>query len=242
LAPAVLTISQLNRLGERLRKNQESETDLQALDDFRLSFEPAYRHVFDYLTQSGLKPGGRAGKTTLSIRAKLIRERTRLSRMQDIAGCRVVVKSVAEQDRIIRQLKADFPEHGVFDRRERPSHGYRAVNLVTYISGVPIEIQIRTSLQHNWAELSEKLSDVDPTIKYGGGPFFIRKELDRLSDHIKLKEDREEALRMLSETDTDPLAKAAIEKLEKEQRARKLELRKLYRAFIITLKQFKVAP
>lgn len=117
------TISQLNKIGERLRKKQESNEDLRTLDEFRLSFEPAYQQVFEYLTQLGLKPGGRAGKTTLSIRAKLIRERTRLSRMQDIAGCRVVVDSVAEQDRITRELKATFPQYEVFDRRERPSHG-----------------------------------------------------------------------------------------------------------------------
>src|SRR5262249_32408172 len=144
-----------------------------------LSFEPAYEQVFDYLTQLGLKPGGRAGKTTLSIRAKLIRERTRLSRMQDIAGCRVIAENVAEQDRIVGELKAKFPEHEVFDRREKPSHGYRAVHFVAYISGMPVEIQIRTSLQHAWAEVSEKLSDVDPMIKYGGGPDIVRKMLDQ---------------------------------------------------------------
>ena len=33
-----------------------------------------------------------------------------------------------------------------------------------------IEIQVRTALQHLWAELSEKLSDVvDRALKYGGG-------------------------------------------------------------------------
>ena len=111
-----LTISQLNKIGERLRKNQETNEDLRALDDFRLSFESAYQTVFDHLTQLGLKPGGRSGKTTLSIRAKLIRERTRLSRMQDIGGCRVVVDGVAEQDTLIETLKKAFPQHEVFDR------------------------------------------------------------------------------------------------------------------------------
>jgi ppGpp synthetase/RelA/SpoT-type nucleotidyltranferase len=34
-----------------------------------------------------------------------------------------------------------------------------------------VEIQVRTALQHLWAELSEKLSDViDPALKYGKGP------------------------------------------------------------------------
>ena len=38
-----------------------------------------------------------------------------------------------------------------------------------------IEIQVRTSLQHLWAELSEKLSDVvDRSAKYGGGNKSVR--------------------------------------------------------------------
>lgn len=232
---AEFTISQLNKIGERLRNGQESDGDLRALDELRLSFEPAYQQVFDYLTQLGLKPGGRAGKTTLSIRAKLIRERTRLSRMQDIAGCRVVVDSVAEQDRIIGELKAKFPEHEVFDRRERPSHGYRAVHLVACISGMPIEIQVRTSVQHAWAELSEKLSDLDPTVKYGGGTATIRGALDKLSDHVRNEEDLEEGLRLLREADTDGSRKIALEEQEKQLRDRKLQLRDLCQEIIITL-------
>lgn len=59
----------------------------------------------------------------------------------------------------------------MFDRRESPSNGYRAVHVVVRHLDLPIEIQVRTALQHVWAELSEKLSDVvDPAVKYGGGP------------------------------------------------------------------------
>jgi len=55
------------------------------------------------------------------------------------------------------------------DRREKPSHGYRSVHLI--VKGTRwVEIQVRTALQHLWAELSEKLSDViDPALKYGKG-------------------------------------------------------------------------
>ncbi len=48
-----------------------------------------------------------------------------------------------------------------------------------------MEIQVRSALQHLWAELSEKLSDVvDPTIKYGGGADVVRKALTALSERI----------------------------------------------------------
>jgi len=51
------------------------------------------------------------------------------------------------------------------------------VHVVVRYMERPIEIQVRTALQHVWAELSEKLSDlVDPSIKYGGG----RKELTEI--------------------------------------------------------------
>ena len=43
------------------------------------------------------------------------------------------------------------------------------------VGGQLVEIQIRSRLQHLWAELSEKFSDVvDPAIKYGGGRENIR--------------------------------------------------------------------
>jgi len=42
--------------------------------------------------------------------------------------------------------------------------------VIVYSGGKPIEIQVRTALQQEWAELSERLSDVvDREIKYGGG-------------------------------------------------------------------------
>jgi GTP pyrophosphokinase len=231
----VLTISQLNRIGERLRRNQENDADLRALDDFRVSFEPAYQRVFDLLTQLGLKPGGRAGKTTLSIKAKLIRERTRLSRMQDIAGCRVVVDTVADQDRTAQELKVAFPKNEVFDRREKPSHGYRALHIVAYIPDVPVEVQIRTTLQHAWAEVSEKLSDFDQTIKYGGGPPMIRNTLDDISAVIRTEEEIEGKLRALRARDTDGSLQEQLEKHEETIRDRKLNLHTMCRELIITL-------
>ena len=49
-----------------------------------------------------------------------------------------------------------------------------------------IEIQIRTILQHEWAELSERFSDkIDPSIKYGGGNRTIQESLLGLSRHYK---------------------------------------------------------
>lgn len=90
--------------------------------------------------------------------------------MQDIAGCRLVVADIVDQNPVVESLTKVFPNLTVVDRREVPSHGYRAVHVIVEVKDKLVEIQVRTSLQHLWAELSEKLSDViDPAIKYGGG-------------------------------------------------------------------------
>jgi ppGpp synthetase/RelA/SpoT-type nucleotidyltranferase len=56
----------------------------------------------------------------------------------------------------------------VIDRRLKPVQGYRAVHIVAFPDGFPIEVQVRTRLQHDWAELFEKLADVlGRGIRYG---------------------------------------------------------------------------
>jgi ppGpp synthetase/RelA/SpoT-type nucleotidyltranferase len=115
--------------------------------------------------------------------------------MQDIAGCRVVVTDLAEQDRTVAAIEAAFDRVTLLDRRRKPSHGYRAVHLVVRDSGKMVEVQVRTALQHSWAELCEKAADVvDPSVKYGGGPAVVRGFLDRMAEYVKRIEEVESAL------------------------------------------------
>jgi len=167
-----LSKTQVDRLGDRLRKGSPNEFDLRSLDHYRRSFGGAYAIVVRTLRkQLGLAPTGRPAKSTSSLIEKLQRESIRLSQVQDIAGCRLIVASVLQQDKVVESLKTIFSSAIVIDRRTNPSYGYRAVHVVVEIFGKLIEIQIRSFLQHLWAELSEKLSDVvDPSLKYGGGP------------------------------------------------------------------------
>jgi hypothetical protein len=115
--------------------------------------------------------------------------------MQDIAGCRLVVADIIAQQQVVDDLSRTFDKVTVVDRREQPSHGYRAVHVVVSMEAKPIEIQVRTALQHLWAELSEKFSDVvDPAIKYGGGGDAVRSSLAGTSKTISDVEGLEKTL------------------------------------------------
>lgn len=180
-----LSKTQIDRLGDRLRKGPLTDADIRLLDEYRLSFGAWYASVLDMLQRQGLSPTGRFPKTTQSIVQKLRRESVRLSQMQDIAGCRIVVADTLEQDRLAQILAANFAIASIMDRREQPSHGYRAIHVLVEEAGKTVEIQIRTSLQQLWAELSEKASDVlDPAIKYGQGPEAWQRALGAASKSV----------------------------------------------------------
>jgi putative GTP pyrophosphokinase len=163
--------TQIDRLGNRLRKGDITDADLRLLDEYRRSFSDAYEFVVGAIrNELRLEPTGRPAKSTTSIAEKLLRESIRLTQIQDIAGCRIVVPEITDQNRVVESLTKLFNNASIMDRRKQPSHGYRAVHVVADCGDKLVEIQVRTQLQHLWAEQSEKLSDVvDRTIKYGGG-------------------------------------------------------------------------
>jgi putative GTP pyrophosphokinase len=93
------TKSEIDRLGDRLRSEKLSEADLRELDNYRREFAPAYDHVIALLKNvAKIEPSGRPAKSTPAIVEKLRRQSIRLTQMQDIAGCRIVVSDVLEQD------------------------------------------------------------------------------------------------------------------------------------------------
>lgn len=166
-----LSNSQVDKLGERLKQEVIEDKDLVLLNAFRKSFEVAHIAVKAAIEeQLGLAPTGRPEKSRGAIVDKLRRESIRLSQMQDIAGCRLIVRSIAEQDCTVVAICDLFKEVKVLDRRINASHGYRAVHIIAYKYGKPVEVQVRTGLQNLWATFSEKMADrIDPRIKYGGG-------------------------------------------------------------------------
>jgi putative GTP pyrophosphokinase len=70
------------------------------LDEYRRSFGSAYDAVVNGIRDNlGLEPTGRPAKSTGAILAKLRRERIRLTQIQDIAGCRIIVDGIADRTR-----------------------------------------------------------------------------------------------------------------------------------------------
>jgi ppGpp synthetase/RelA/SpoT-type nucleotidyltranferase len=163
---------QIDLLGTRLRAPGFPDEDMLQLDQFRRSYRSAYEYVVGTIRdQMRLAPTGRPAKSTHAICDKLRRTSMRLTQMQDIAGCRLVVDDRRQQDELVAKLERIFPECKVVDRRSTPSNGYRAVHVIVFEQEVPVEVQVRTEPQHAWAEYAEKLADtVDPALKYGQGP------------------------------------------------------------------------
>lgn len=214
---AGISKTQIDRLGERLKKGSPNEADLQLLTEYRRSFSNAHNTVVRAIREKlNLMPTGRPEKSTASIIEKLRRESIRLSQIQDIAGCRIIVGDIDAQDRAVVSLQGLYPGASLADRRRFPSHGYRAIHVIAKISGLPIEIQVRTTLQHTWAEFSERLSDrIAPGIKYGGGNDQMR---EVLTGYSKIVEEFEASEREMAALPPQSLERMLIQQGMTEQK------------------------
>jgi ppGpp synthetase/RelA/SpoT-type nucleotidyltranferase len=99
-----------------------------------------------------------------------------LKSIDDLAGMRIVGDFDRNgQDDLVAEILALFADEKrppkVVDRRAEPAQGYRAVHVIVFPRGIPVEIQARTQLQHEWAELFEKMADLfGRGIRYGETP------------------------------------------------------------------------
>jgi ppGpp synthetase/RelA/SpoT-type nucleotidyltranferase len=101
---------------------------------------------------------------------------TSLARLEDIAGCRVVVATPAEMDRLCRRIRRNYAREFTREPRDYVANpkpiGYRAIHFVVLRDMRAVEIQVRTSAQQRWAEAVEALDArrSDLNLKDGIGP------------------------------------------------------------------------
>lgn len=107
----------------------------------------------------------------------------RLSRMQDIGGCRAVVRTPAEVRRLAQDYKSTRIKHRLVGEKDYiaapKDSGYRGIHLIyryhsdrtgTY-NGLLIELQIRSLLQHAWATAVETVGIfLEHSLKSSMGP------------------------------------------------------------------------
>jgi ppGpp synthetase/RelA/SpoT-type nucleotidyltranferase len=158
--------NQIDKLGKRLATlGRVDGSDRELFSQILDYYQSVLDDVCAILGTSNFRPTSRV-KTTTTLAEKLSREHgIQLSRINDVAGARVVVEGGhLAQDAAVQGIVDLFSEEEshkplVIDRRVDPRQGYRAVHVIIHYDGVPVEIQVRTELQDSWAQLFERLAD-----------------------------------------------------------------------------------
>lgn len=168
--------SRVNRAGDNVRNNCASADDLSVIDEWRA----AHKIVLNTF-QASLRTRTRYKNIVVAQRHKrrntifnkLLRQPSmELSRMDDIAGCRLIFESVADLKKFRESFhKARFKhkrknDSDKYDYIKRPKvTGYRGIHDVYSYDvnskngelhkGLLVEIQYRTMVQHAWATAVE---------------------------------------------------------------------------------------
>jgi putative GTP pyrophosphokinase len=172
----------VKRAGEFLRSYQLGEYEFS--DDSVAKFQTAYLTLVEYRAAhqyplikatNGLRSAVKAEDCNIEVSQRLKRIPTildklrresgmDLSRMQDFGGCRAVLKNIDEvrqvQERVTRAHKRrNGNEPHVKDYIASPrDSGYRGVHVVVVYDGRLVEVQLRTTVMHEWAITVERLS------------------------------------------------------------------------------------
>lgn len=183
--------SRVNRAGDNVRAGTPTAEDLQAIDEWRAAHR-AVLNTFQAILRN------RTRDTGITVAQRHKRKRTifdklqrlpgmQLSRMDDIAGCRLIFHSIKE----LYSFRAEFHKarfnhkrRNEIDKydylREPKSTGYRGVHDVYEydvrsevgrgLAGLYVEIQYRTLVQHAWAtavELIGFITESQPKFQKG---------------------------------------------------------------------------
>jgi RelA/SpoT family protein len=168
----------VSRAGATLLHNQLSQDSLDnaaldVLNNWRLSHSYPLDKMVEILNNNTKKIDtkfliAQRIKRVPSIVGKLERfPQMRLSRMQDLGGCRAVVSSIDNIYSVVAELKSSRFLHKLKNEKDYIANpkesGYRGYHLVyafenkkhPELNGLQIEMQIRTGIQHSWATAIE---------------------------------------------------------------------------------------
>ncbi len=112
-----------------------------------------------------------------TIAGKLLREPSmKLSRMADIGGVRAVLPDQGAAYRVSSRLRKNWTITRFRDYVAEPKvDGYRALHFINRNHGRLIEVQLRTPLQHTWANAVETDARLlAPALKFGAGAQELR--------------------------------------------------------------------
>jgi len=131
-------------------------------------------------------------KRVPTILDKLIREPTLpLASMQDVGGCRAVLADISEVRRVQKRLARNRPPVRVSDYIEEPREsGYRGVHVIVQYDSRMIEVQLRTTVMHQWAITVERLSGrLHVDLKSSEGPSEVLALLGLISEAMADEEE-----------------------------------------------------
>lgn len=147
-----------------------------------------------------------------------------LDEITDILGCRIVTLFESDVDRIFSLLEDTFEVVEVVDKRKkhrvnRIEFGYTSLHVIVKFTdsrcelveyqkyrNILFEIQIRTVLQHAWAEVEHGLGYKS----YFEPPMEIKRKLNRLAGTLEILDEEFESIRY-----SISLYNASIDKVEK---------------------------
>ena len=236
----IVSKKELNRISKRIVENTDTIEDLQKLSDFRAehskiikSFVWSLRSI---INNKKIKLSNRNRiiisqrlKRLPSIIGKLKRfPELRLSRMQDLAGARIILPNIKDTEEVANYLKNKVYKQKdknkfLFVREknyilEPKEDGYRSIHQIfkyqgkkeSQLEGYQIELQIRTRLQHQWATSVEIIDSIkQQSLKTGGGDAYYReffKLSSKLMEYIEFKKDMNEIsdkIKRLSDLDKE---------------------------------------
>ena len=147
-----------------------------------------------------MKPGAvhsQRLKRLPTILDKLLREPTmQLANMQDIGGCRAVFETIPQLRRVEQRLRRNRPPLRYSDYIAEPrASGYRGVHVVVGYDDAEyqrraIEVQLRTTVMHEWAITVERLSGrLRDDLKSGRGPGQLLSWLAAISEAMAIEEE-----------------------------------------------------